>query len=239
MSFRESAEARSGGRKPEAGPKWYNDGVGFLIKTQAEDGSWTGDARPPIDTAFSVLFLLRSTKKAIEKARNFGDGTLIGGRGLPKETSRAEVRMGKVVAKPLEDRAEQLLAVLENKKDPDYQQAIELLAELPSQEYEGLLGEHAGRLRRLAGDESAAARRVAVRALARTRNLDNVPMLIYALGDADPGVAREARDALRRISRKPSGFALPDQPTKADRGAAIQKWKAWYLAVRPDAEFDN
>lgn len=239
MSFRESAEVRSGGRKPGAGPRWYNDGVRFLIKTQAEDGSWTGDARAPIDTAFSVLFLLRSTKQAIEKARSFGDGTLIGGRGLPKETSRAEVRRGKVVARPLVGLAEQLLAALEDKTDPSYGQAIELLAELPPQELESLLGEHAGRLRRLAGNESAAARRVAVRALARTRNLDNVPMLIYALGDADPGVAGEARDALRRISRKPTGFALPDRPTKADRGAAIRKWKAWYLAVRPDAEFDN
>ncbi|MHC4178891.1 MAG: HEAT repeat domain-containing protein, partial [Planctomycetota bacterium] len=135
--------------------------------------------------------------------------------------------------------AAELLAALETRDDPGYEEAIELLAELPAEELEALLGEHAGKLRRLAGDESAAARRVAVRALARTRNLENVPVLIYALGDADPGVAREARDALRRISRKPTGFDLPEQPTKADRRAAIEKWKAWYLAVRPDAEFDN
>jgi hypothetical protein len=249
-SFREAAEVRTSTRKPADNSKWYDDGVRFLLKTQAENGSWQGQEGLPINTAFAVLFLIRSTQKSIEKVRSFGDGTLVGGRGLPKQTSRVEVRSGKVVAQPMDQRVEQVLAVLENRENPDYQQAIEALGELPAQQLEALMGGQAERLRRLAGDESAEARRAAVRALAKTHSLDNVPTLIYALSDTDAEVAREARDALRRISRKPFGFGLADPrtnlrsapgtpPTEADRREAIEKWKAWYRAVRPDAEFDN
>jgi len=243
-SFRETAEVRAGTRRPEENPKWYDDGVRFLIKTQAENGSWTGtNEGPPVNTAFGTLFLLRSTKKSIEKARSFGDGLLVGGRGLPKETGGAEVRMGKVVAKPLVERVEELLAVLESRENPAFEQALELLGELPPQELEALKGGQAAKLRRLAGDRAPSgwpeARRAAVRALAKTGNLDNVPTLIYALGDADAEVAREARDALRRISRRPGGFGLSERPAEVDRRTAIEQWKAWYLAVRPDAEFDN
>jgi len=79
----------------------------------------------------------------------------------------------------------------------------------------------------------------AVRALAKTRNFDNVPTLIYALTDPDRQVMCEARDALRRLSRRPGGFGLPDRPSESGRLAAIKAWKQWYLAVRPDAEFQQ
>ena len=36
FSFREAAEGNQ-----EKEPRWYNDGVRYLMKTQAEDGSWT------------------------------------------------------------------------------------------------------------------------------------------------------------------------------------------------------
>jgi hypothetical protein len=243
-SFREAAEIRAGARKAEENPKWYDDGVRYLLKTQGENGSWRGtNEAAPVNTAFGILFLARSTKKSIEKARAFGEGMLVGGRGLPKETGGAEVRMGKVVAKPTMERAEQVLAVLENREDPDYEQALELLSELPPQELAALKGGEAAKLRRLAGDRAPsgwpAARRAAVRALAKTGSLHHVPTLIYALGDSDLEVAREARDALRRISRKPQGFGPSERPVEADRRAAIEQWRAWYRAVRPDAEFDD
>lgn len=88
MSFRELAEGKAGRKKAAEGPFWYNDGVEFLAETQKEDGCWKGECGAVPDTAFAVLFLIRSTQKSIAKSRNFGDGTLIGGRGLPKETGR-------------------------------------------------------------------------------------------------------------------------------------------------------
>ncbi len=246
MSFRELSERGRGARKAKDGPTWYNDGVRFLIDTQAEDGSWKSsrkiDCGTTPDTAFAVLFLLRSTQKSINRrGPDYGDGLLVGGRGLPKETDGALVREGTVVARPLLGPAEQLLAVLEqsdnSEEAPDYDQAIALLNDLPSQEAAQLVGRHAEQLRRLVGDWSVEARLAAVRALAKARDLDNVPALIYALTDPNATVVRSARDALRRISRRPSGFGLPDAPTRGERLAAIEKWKAWHLAVRPDAQF--
>ncbi len=78
----------------------------------------------------------------------------------------------------------------------------------------------------------------AVRTLGKTRDLDNVPVLIYALSDPVADVAREANEALLHISRNPSLVRFPDNPTDADRRAVIEKWKAWYQAVRPGAELD-
>ena len=238
MSFRELAQKGSAGDSAKES-NWYNDGVRYLIDTQADNGSWESRSEATADTSFGVLFLLRSTKKSIEKARNFGDGMLIGGRGLPKESDRVVVRKGKVVATPLLDRAQQLLAALDSPDDPEFAQAVEQLAELTSQQAEELIGEHANRLRRLAGERSPEARVTAVRTLAKTRNLENAPTLIYALTDPDPEIVREARDALRRISRRPSGFGLSDRPAAAELRTAIENWKAWYLAIRPDAEFEN
>jgi len=238
MAFRDLAEGKVG-KRAEKEPAWYNDGVRFLTKTQQEDGSWVGKAKPTPDTSFALLFLLRSSKKSIDKARNFGDGTMVGGRGLPKETTRVEVRMGSVVAKPLLGPAEQLLAVLESRENPDYHKAVDLLAELPTQEAAKIVGKHKEKLRRLAADRDPEARMAAVRALGRTRDFDNAPTLIYALTDPDRTVVIEARDALRRLARKPVGFGLPQKWNESDRRTAIRAWKQWYLAVRPDTEFEN
>jgi len=238
MSFQELAEREATGRAPDKEPRWYNDGVVYLGKSQNEDGSWEGRCGAPVDTAFGVLFLLRSQKKSIEKARSFGAGSLVGGRGIPKETDRAEVRGGKVVARPLLGPAEELLAKLDDRDAPGFEEALALLAEMPAEQISTLAGEQAAKLHELAADRTPEARLAAVEALAKGRSLEYVPTLIYALTDPDLHITRVARDALRRIARKPQGFGLPDKPSEADRRRAVKSWKNWYLAVRPDAEFD-
>ena len=63
----------------------------------------------------------------------------------------------------------------------------------------------------------------AVRALGKTRDLDNVRVLIYALTDPDREVVRAANEGLLRISRSPSLVRLPDNPTDEDRRAVDRK----------------
>jgi hypothetical protein len=73
--------------------------------------------------------------------------------------------------------------------------------------------------------------------------------LIYALSDPDPATVLEARDGLRRISRKFDGFGPPEYPLDEGKAAvedweikrrtAIEEWKKWYLEVKPDAEFEE
>jgi hypothetical protein len=238
MSFRELAELEATGRAPEKSPRWYNDGVAYLLKMQADDGSWKSRGGPMPDTAFGILFLLRSQKKSIEKARSFGAGSLVGGRGLPKVTAGAEVRGGQVVARPLLGPAEELLAKLDDPDSADYDEAVALLAEIPPEELATLAGEQAAKLRRLAEGRSAEARLAAVQAMGRSGSLDHVPTLIYALTDPDPQVVRAAHDALRRISRKPPGFGMPDEASEPDRRRAVEQWQAWYRTIRPDAKFE-
>ena len=252
-TFREVAEGRI-----ESEPKWYNDGVRWLMDAQLSSGCWGSQAQPAVAaggraldtgrtvapesvpaTAFGVLFLVRSTKKSIQHQFSYGDGTLIGGRGFPRHMAEGvAVRNGKMVARRELASLDKVLAALEDSASPEYTEVLEALAELPSDEAGPLVSKYAKILRRMADDPSPEARLAAVRALSKDPNLDHVPTLIYALTD-HPVVMREARDGLRRVSRKFRGFGLSDNPTKAELYAAIQQWKAWYRAIRPDAKFED
>ncbi len=232
-SFRELAEGRTG----TGGGRWYDDVARYLIDTQNEDGSWKSPAcGPRCDTSFGALCLMRSSKKSIEKARDFGAGSLIGGRGLPKDSQIVKVRQGQVIATPKLEAVEKLLAATGDTHDTDFAQMV---AVLPPEEARLLVSKHAQKLKALSGDTSADARFAAVKTLGQSSDLDHVPTLIYALTDPEPDVVLEARAGLRRISRKSAGFGLPAKFTQADVEEAIRRWKKWYLAIRPDAEFED
>lgn len=230
-SFWEMAEG-----KEEKDPQWYSDIAHYLLKKQKADGSWQGDCGVPSDTAFCLLFLLRSMKK--ELPDYLGDGTMLGGRGLPTNTKGAEIVDGKVVARKTLGPAEQLLAQLDKWEDKDFNEKLPQLEALPSDKVESLDKGAMEKIRKLVSNEKPEARIVAVRLLGATRNLDNVEVLLYALTDPDPTVAIAANEALARIRRAPDAVILPNNFTPEDRRLAIDKWKAWYLSVRPDVELE-
>jgi HEAT repeat protein len=95
------------------------------------------------------------------------------------------------------------------------------------------------RLRRLVSAEDYAVRSAALKALVSTRELDNVPTLIFALGDPDSRIVVLANRGLRGLSRRLDGFDMPEEPTEAVKREAIDRWKQWYLMIRPDAQFLN
>ncbi len=233
-SFRELAEGEM-----ESGQKWYSDAAHVLIRSQAADGSWKSGAGEVPDTAFGCLFLLRSTKKSIEKARSYGSGWMVGGKGLPRDTDSVRVRQGNVVATPTLQAADQLLAAVDNPEEAGLAEKMESLATLSAADSQALLSRHAQKLRRLAEGTTAEARRAAVSVLARGNDLDNVPTLIFAMRDSDPAVVREAWDALRRISRQFHLPPAPMSPRDDQRKEAIETFKAWYLAIRPDADLEE
>jgi hypothetical protein len=233
MSFRDLIEQTS-----EKEPKWYNDGVDYIIKHQAADGSWNDGCDKTADTAFAVLFLVRSTKKAIEKAKSYGASDLVGGRGLPKAGERLEIANGQAIVKQEVGPADDLLKMLDNANEADYEKALEMMSELPSQQVESLFAAHGDKLRKLTREQEPEARMAAVVALGKTRSLDNVPALIFALTDPNRDVVIEARKALERISRNPAGYGPIDDYNEEQRQNAVKKWKAWYLSLRPDADVD-
>lgn len=220
-------------------PRWYNDGVAHLKSIQQNDGSWTGGCGKAADTAFATLFLMRSTKISINQKASYGSGLLTGGRGLPQNLATARIRNGRIVGDQVKGSTDDLLAILENPEHEKFEALIDNPGAITLGHHQKITAAGESRFRRLVRTGDPAARLVAVKALGRRRNLDNVSTLIYALTDPDPRVAVAARDALRFVSRKFKGFNMPDDPTKEAREAAEAAWRKWYASVRPDATFLN
>jgi hypothetical protein len=225
MSFQEFLEGAA-----EEEPEWYNQGYEFLKERQAGDGSWNDDSGSQTATAFSVLFLLRSTQQSIQAS--LGQGTLVGGRGLPRDLSKLRLRGGKLVVEQRPTEVDELLGML----DEDNAESLDDLLDNPAALQVGEVGpEEARRLQQVVRSGPPGARVLAVRALGKLRDIDHAPTLIFALTDPDRRIVREARDGLRSISRNFEGFGPPDNFEEDDRQQAIARWKAWYRSVRPDA----
>jgi hypothetical protein len=233
QSFREAAE-----RQFNPSPKWYEEMAAMLKRTQASDGHWSSTDGDAVATSFAVLALSRSAKKTIAKvATRLGEGVLLGGMGLPKNTADLQERDGKVVEQVLVGTIDELMTTIEKNDKPE----LERLAESPAlwklaPDVTKRSGEIA-RLRAVVASGPFESRLLAVRALARVRELDNVPVLIFALTDPDMRIVREADKGLRFISRKFEGVGLPEEPKPADAPNAIAAWKTWYQAIRPGAQF--
>jgi hypothetical protein len=217
---------------------WYDDGVYFLEKMRGPNGGWAGQTGEPTDTAFAMLFLLRSSKKSIERVHHLGPGTLITGRGLP-EGNDVEMRMGQVRPKPLSGPAEQLLAAIDDPSHPDYLRAVEGLDEKVEKAPPAELGKLATKLRALAGGDSPGARAAAIHTLGIARDFDSVPVIIAALQDPDDDVFIAAEEALKYMSRTISDPSENESITPNRRASAVRKWRNWFLSIRPNAHLDD
>lgn len=232
---------------------WYDEGSAWLVRTQEPDGTWTHDPNgPAVGTAFSVLFLTRSTAKALGRVvgvSELGGGLLAGGRGLPDDLGRVNVKGGNVETRSSAGPLDELLARLEDAQAadvPGVQQAV--LEAVRFGDREKLIGERE-RLLRLVHDPRVEVRRTALWALGRGGKLEDVPALIEGLSDPDVSVAIEAHNALCVFSRRPLAFGLPADPfsglpedaVEADRAKAAAAWrekttaawKEWYRQVAP------
>lgn len=215
-------------------PKWFTDIFNNLQKTQHPDGSWEGGDTPVAATAFGVLVLSRSTQKAFKRAEMLGEGIMLGGMGLPKDVVGIKERNGKLVSDtPLTGKIDDLLNILEDNKAGDLldtDQPLQLDADITRRSGQ------ITKLRAMVSAESFETRLVAVRSLAQVRELDNVPVLLYALSDPDIRVVRVADRGLRFISRKLEGVMPIENGSKETKTALRQAWGKWYLSIRPDAE---
>lgn len=234
-SFRDLVDGRT-----DPSPDWYNEGANYLLEKQLEDGKWVGSPLPEDtgNTCFGILFLMRSMREIIKKVKAFGAGTLAGGRGLP-DGDDVVLGLDGVKSRALSGPADQILQMLEDPDRPEIEQALARLHELAEAGDQELLTKHQKKLRELAKDGSPQAKAAAIKALARTRDLDVVPLLIEALRDPEPLVYSEAELGLRFISRKFEGVLPGDDESEAGRLAAIEKWKEWFMSIRPDARFDE
>jgi hypothetical protein len=226
-----------------AGHDWYEEGAAALVAYQRESGMWEDGCGQLPATSLGLLFLIRATEQMLDRPqsrpRGISGGLQVGGRGLPQNLDDVQVDRGTIRTRKLKGPVDSLLAELENAKSDRVESAEAALVEtITAQEARALVGQ-TDRLLKLLRDPRPTVRRAAAWALGRTNELRVVPQLIQALSDADPGVMLAANDALRFISKRVTDVDLPDEPTEAQRNAAIARWKKWYLAVRPYSERDD
>jgi hypothetical protein len=237
QSFLEAAEGRS-----IKEPRWYNEGFSFLKKEQLENGSWKEtEGLDAVNTAFATLFLLRSTKKAIERSKTYGEGALLAGRGLPEDPEAVRIRGGQIVSKKVDRSVKELIDVMFQPEHESFAAAVadadylrdQLLAQKPDER-----AEHLARLRSLAMSGTGDARLAAVKILGQLRDLDSSQTLIAALADPDWRVVLASDEALRMIGRSVAPSPLGEKPDDKARATATTRWKQWYVTIRPDAQFE-
>ena len=217
--------------------KWYDAGVAHLAQTQKKDGSWEGDDNPVIATSLATLFLLRSSQKILVKLK-MGDGVLRGGNGLPPDVRSIQVdKDGRVVDPGIVIPTEQILELLESGTNPELDRLSESNDPLKLSENPSERDSQIEKLRKKVSAADYESRKIAINTLSRDRNMDNVPMLLYALTDPDKRIVLQADRGLRFISRKVRGVGLPEsEPSDLQIKAAQVAWKTWYLSLRPNAE---
>ncbi|MBT4694299.1 MAG: terpene cyclase/mutase family protein [Planctomycetaceae bacterium] len=220
-------------------PSWYVAGTNYLVAKQQDDGSFTSAIQsggPAMDTCFAMFFLMRSTLKSVLNLAR--DTTFVSLGELPEDAANARIVDGKIVTTQLGGDITTILSMLEDPNAPQFKdmKAIPAVLKLSADEKERQA--QIDRLKTLISQGNPQARRIAIRQFSRERGLDAVPTLLYALSDPDETATREARNALRFISRRLDGFGMPDVPSATEKAEAIEKWRNWYLQVRPEAELE-
>jgi hypothetical protein len=214
---------------------WFEQGRRFIGSSQQQDGSWSSTYGSDANTVWALLFLSRSTAQTLQKIeiKRLGAGTLLGGRGLPKDLSSLTVAGGRVVSRPMNGAVEGMLAVLEDPRAENADSALAGLVARYQASGPAALRPYKDRFRALLTDRDPGLRQVSAWALARTGDLDVVPDLIGALVDGEPSVVDTARQGLQLLSRKINGLGPPPGATPEQREEAAQRWREWYKRTRP------
>ena len=214
---------------------WFEQGRGYINSSQGQDGSWTGTHGAQMNTVWAILFLTRSTAKSLRRVevKRLGAGTLLGGRGLPKDLSSMTVAGGRVVSRPMNGAVEGMLAVIEDPRAQDTEAALAGLVGRYQTQGPNVLRPQKDRFRKMLKDRDPGVRRVGAWALGRTGDMDVVPSLIDMITDPDEEVVSEAKLGLQILSRKIAGLGPSTPSTPDERQQAAKRWREWYAAIRP------
>jgi len=234
--FREKSE----GEMPEF-PTWYDIGVDYLEPIQSPSGYWeptkTSGETKNNATCLATLFLVRSSQLLLKDSRM---GPVVANREAFQENKRIrQGTEGNLIVEQDTQNMVDLLSAL--KEDNSKEKLAGMVYEMagPLKEFtdrdKKSKAETVGFLRGLVTDFEPYRRLVAVKFLASLQDLDNVPALLYALGDPEMEIAVEAHNGLRLISRKLDSFPISDKPSELEMQELKKKWTEWYLGIKPGA----
>lgn len=223
-------------------PDWYDQGVDLLKSLQEEDGSFAklGKNREQnaiTRTCFAVLFLVRASEILVQPSAS---GNLNGGLGL-RSNVRLDLVDGKIKSFDVINGLSDVLQLLDSGEVDDQQ--FELIQDSLAKSISQLGSsnkrsrrEQLAYLRGFVSDRNYYKRLIAVKLLSRQQDMNNVPALIYALGDPDLRICAEAHNGLRLISRKLDSITVPTDAGFADYQNVKRQWTDWFLRIRPGAE---
>jgi hypothetical protein len=227
--------AALGGPEIMKGIDWYRQGFRYIQARQQSDGSWNAKHDILPNTCWALLFLAKATAQTVQKIeiKRLGAGTLLGGRGLPRDLSTLTVAGGRVMVRPMGGAIEGMLAVLEDPRSEQVESAMAGLIDQYNARGPSALRPLKDRFRKLMTDRDPTNRAVGAWGLGRIGEIDAAPLLIKALEDADEGVVQEARVGLQVLSRKIEGPGPPVGSTSEQRAQAARQWQAWFDSIRP------
>ncbi len=233
--------------KQQKSPEWYNQAVEMLLDAQTPAGTWGASGKdgdgllvPEVCTSFAILFLIRSTQKAIG---SLNEAYVVGGLDLPDDLTSVRAVGGKVMTKTSMTSIDDALKMLEEDAKNEAKDKLVadkiLLASDPIRRKEQL-----NRFVRLLNAKDAETRKIAAKLIGRGDDLDHAPALIYTLStDPDSDVARVAEQSLRLLSRQLDTHHLPKEKTTkisdSTKSKAGLQWQKWYLSLRPDFVFND
>ena len=234
--FRERAE----GQVREI-PDWYDQATVVLFDRQKDDGSFVVPRRGENSiyaTSFAILFLVRSSEVLVAPG---GESNLSGGVGLRPNARLDLAAGGRVKSFDVVSGLDDVMQML-GSEDIDEQQfefiqesLTKTIGQLSSDKSRNRNAQMAF-LRGLVTDRNYFRRLIAVKVLSRQQEFDNVPALIYALGDPDIRICAEAHNGLRLISRKLDSIPVSDQPDLSEYQSIKRAWTDWFLKIRPGAK---
>ena len=240
--FKEQSE----GNVPGSLSRWYDEGVDHIESQQQENGSIDSERREATllieaNTALYLLFLVRASE--IISLPPVG-GNLIGNKGF-EAGELSQGKDGTVRSSAAEKSLQSLIDALsdDNLNNRQLQQITEAMKRAIrefKQSGDRSRGEVTAFLRTMISDKNYLRRLVAIKFLAAEQDMDNVPALLYAMGDPDPKIAIQAHNGLRLISRKIDTFVFQDRGNKEDNLLELSRlklqWTKWFVEIRPDAE---
>ena len=222
-------------------PTWYDQGVYYLKKKVRGDGGFQAgpvSENRKVATSFAILFLVRSSEVLVLPSNA---SRANGNQGFVENVRIKQGEKGTVQALEGVQGIENVMQMLQNGDVEDdrleliVQSMGPAIASFSKQEGKSR-NEKMAFMRGLVTEKNYFRRLIGVKFLAREQEMDNVPALLYALGDPDLRICREAHNGLRLISRKLNSIKVPDNANKTDFETAKDQWTEWFLKIRPGAE---
>ncbi len=231
---------------------WHDWGATYLVKTQADDGSWNQQYGREVSTSLALLFLNRANVASdltllVSQTMRMAAGLNIqdladraraaaARNGEEWKTSEAAALLEEFKKRTPRNRRIEIINLLEKGKGATFSAALaSALAEAPADLKDIARAAYANRMTRMtartlisrANSQDGETRLAITIAAGRKRSQETIPTLIALLLDRDARVGAAAHASLQAITGQ--NFAASTD-SFSGRFVAQKKWKEWWAA---------